>query len=339
MSNAGFIIGSKNTKYGLTLNSKTKKPQAKTKSLGPARPLAAFADPDDDEEQEQDHRGAAELRRQQDAYRVDKKVQAAHAAAIAEDPTIFDYDGVYDSLKEGDKVKLQVQEEKEVRQSKYIGGLITKKKTRDVEQNIIYEKNLLKERKKEDHLYGDKERFVTSAYKKKLEEEARWTAEEKLRLLKEEEEEVTKRKDLSHFYSNLLKTNAAYGNPASADKEDAAASKAASKPTARADDKAADKDAVTSSRADVASNGEESEDRAAEPTSPSPTSGELDPAAELPRPTTIPVGPVLTGVETRISAASTAEKPNPEQAKRSREETVQSARERYLARKRQAKGA
>lgn len=335
MSNAGFIIGSKNTKYGLTLNSKTRKPQAKTKSLGPARPLAAFADADDDEEQEQDHRGAAELRRQQDAYRIDKKVQAAHAAAIAEDPNIFDYDGVYDSLKEGDKVKLQVQEEKEVRQSKYIGGLIAKKKTRDIEQNIIYEKNLLKERKKEDHLYGDKEKFVTSAYRKKLEEEARWTAEEKLRLLKEEEEEVTKRKDLSHFYSNLLKTNAAYGNLASADKEVGAASKAAPKPTART----ADKQAVTTSRGDVISNGEESEDRAAEPTSPSPMSGELEHPAELPRPMTITSGPALTGVETRISAVSSPEKPKPEQAKRSREETVQSARERYLARKRQAKGA
>ena len=31
----------------------------------------------------------------------------------------------------------------------------------------------------QDHLYGDKERFVTAAYRKKLEEDAQWLAQEK----------------------------------------------------------------------------------------------------------------------------------------------------------------
>ena len=39
-------------------------------------------------------------------------------------------------------------------------------------------------------MYGDKEKFVTSAYKKKLQEDAQWLAEEKLREEREKEEEV-----------------------------------------------------------------------------------------------------------------------------------------------------
>lgn len=41
------------------------------------------------------------------------------------------------------------------------------------------ERQLAKERAAEDHLYGDKERFVTSAYRKKLAEDAKWLEEEK----------------------------------------------------------------------------------------------------------------------------------------------------------------
>lgn len=39
----------------------------------------------------------------------------------------------------------------------------------------------LKERQVEDHLFGDKEKFVTSAYKKKLQEQQLWQAEQKIR--------------------------------------------------------------------------------------------------------------------------------------------------------------
>jgi coiled-coil domain-containing protein 55 len=39
----------------------------------------------------------------------------------------------------------------------------------------------LKERKKEDHMFENKEVFVTSAYRKKLEEEAMWKKEQRIR--------------------------------------------------------------------------------------------------------------------------------------------------------------
>lgn len=60
---------------------------------------------------------------------------------------------------------------------------------------MIYERQLLKDRKKEDHLYGDKDRFVTAAYKKKLQEDAQWLEEEKMREALEEQNDVRINRD------------------------------------------------------------------------------------------------------------------------------------------------
>ena len=67
---------------------------------------------------------------------------------------------------------------------------MAKAKEREKEQDILYERKLSKEREKEDHLYGDKDKFVTRAYKEKLAEEAKWLAEEKRLEAKEEANDV-----------------------------------------------------------------------------------------------------------------------------------------------------
>ncbi len=63
-----------------------------------------------------------------------------HAAALAEDPSVFAYDEVYDSLKESEKPKREAQKE---RKSKYIEGLLDKAKERNREQDIIYERQYI----------------------------------------------------------------------------------------------------------------------------------------------------------------------------------------------------
>lgn len=65
-----------------------------------------------------------------------------------------------------------------------------KAEQRQREHEIIYEKKLAKERSKDDHLYADKDKFVTSAYKKKLAEQAKWMEEERMRQFREEKEDV-----------------------------------------------------------------------------------------------------------------------------------------------------
>lgn len=69
----------------------------------------------------------------------------------------------------------------------------------------------MKEREKEDHLYGDKDKFITAAYRKKLEEDRKWLEEEKIADAREAADDVTKKGDLSGFYHNLLSRNEAAG--------------------------------------------------------------------------------------------------------------------------------
>lgn len=76
-------------------------------------------------------------------------------------------------------------------QSKYIGKLLEKAKEREREHDIIYERKIAKERSKDDHLFADKDKFVTGAYKRKLAEQAKWQEEERLRQLREERDDVS----------------------------------------------------------------------------------------------------------------------------------------------------
>ena len=49
-------------------------------------------------------------------------------------------------------------------------------------------------------MFGDKDRFVTAAYKRKLEEDKKWLAEEKLREEMEAREDVVKKGHMGDFY-------------------------------------------------------------------------------------------------------------------------------------------
>ena len=66
---------------------------------------------------------------------------------------------------------------------------------------------LAKERSAEDHLFGDKEKFVTAAYKKKLEEEKQWLAEEKVREAQEQKNDVVKKGHMGDFYRYIVCMN------------------------------------------------------------------------------------------------------------------------------------
>ena len=135
-----------------------------------------------------------------------------HKQALEADSAIFDYDGHFDGFQDSRKQKLKAADDERInRKSRYIESLIAKQKEREREQDIIYERRLLKEREKEDHLYGDKDKFVTAAYRKKLEEDRKWLEEEKIADAREAADDVTKKGDLSGFYHNLLSRNEAAG--------------------------------------------------------------------------------------------------------------------------------
>lgn len=135
-----------------------------------------------------------------------------HAAALAEDASVFDYDSHFDSIQASRSEPKR--QEKMARESRYIASLLEKAEERKREQNVQYERQLAKERAAEDHLYGDKEKFVTAAYKKKLEEEAKWKAEQKSKEEEEERNAVEKRGHMGDFYRNILRNNVAFGTAA-----------------------------------------------------------------------------------------------------------------------------
>ncbi|PIM99096.1 hypothetical protein CDL12_28409 [Handroanthus impetiginosus] len=193
-------------KYGLQLRVQ---PQQKKQPTKPPLPTPlGFNNDDVDDTVERD------IMRQAYKNKTHKDIEEQHKKALEEDPSVFDYDGVYEEMKE--KQVRPVEQELKDRKPRYIQALMEKAKQREREHEITYERKVAKERSKDDHLYADKDKFVTSAYKKKLAEQAKWLEEERRREMREEKDDVTKKTDLSDFYFNLAK-NVAFGAGKEAD--------------------------------------------------------------------------------------------------------------------------
>jgi coiled-coil domain-containing protein 55 len=122
-----------------------------------------------------------------------------HAETAEElDANIYDYDAVYDSLKPQKKI---TQEDKE-RKPKYMSNLLAAAAVRKRDATIAEEKKLARDREAEGDEFADKEKFVTSAYKKQQEENRRLEAEEKIR--EEQEQKKNKGTGMTSFYKNML---------------------------------------------------------------------------------------------------------------------------------------
>ncbi|XP_057425326.1 uncharacterized protein LOC130718710 [Lotus japonicus] len=187
------------SKYGLNLR------PAKQKQKPPRPPLATPFGFNDDDEDDVEREIALQAAKKKSL----KEVEEQQRKALEEDPSVFDYDGVYDKMKE--KVAKPLIQDREERKPKYIQNLIKKAKEREQYREIVYEKKIAMERDKDDHLYADKDKYVTEAYRRKLAERERQMELERIRELQEERDDVTKKKDfLLDFYSNLDK-NVAYG--------------------------------------------------------------------------------------------------------------------------------
>ena len=245
-----------------------------------------------------------------------------HAAALAEDPTLFEYDAHVESNDASRRAKLAAADAERVeRKSRYVETLMAKQRERAREEAVVYERRLLKERQKEDHLYADKEKFVTASYRAKLEADAKWLAEDKARDDAEAAEDVTKRGDLSDFHRNLMTRNASAGADAGIGaggrKAPEPASETAEQIAAREAKEAAEEKGRRLRAAAEASRARESREPNARPNSESAS---------------LPIG---AGLETRerpkVDPAVAAAK-----AKEAAAEKAAAAKRRYLERKRKA---
>ena len=215
-ASAAPVVGQRGVKYGLQLppsaakrnaGSGVRRPQPQ--QLRPA--LQAFAQDDDDSDDDGDGNGGIGKQiasYQRHAHSAENNEQA-YRQALREDPTVFEYDAVYDSLREGREAGKR--KEKLERGSRYIADLKAKAVERQREQDAAFDRQKLREIHREDHLYGDKEKFVTGAYRKKLEEERKWIESEQRKEEEERKNDVKKRGNLNAFYANLLTNNVAFG--------------------------------------------------------------------------------------------------------------------------------
>ncbi|KAJ7709872.1 coiled-coil domain-containing protein 55-domain containing protein, partial [Mycena rosella] len=120
------------------------------------------------------------------------------------DQTVYEYDEVWDKMQES---KLRQKEAKEVaskdRKPKYIHGLLASASTRRLDYLRAEEKMMQHEREAEGEEFADKESFVTQAYKDQMAEVRAAEEEEKKRdeLLKKQGGGSS---GLAHFYRKLL---------------------------------------------------------------------------------------------------------------------------------------
>ncbi|XP_075156528.1 uncharacterized protein LOC142229834 [Haematobia irritans] len=122
--------------------------------------------------------------------------------ALAEDPTVFQYDELYDDMENKREEEKKVKSN-EPKKPKYITKLLETAERRKLENELRVERQVQKEREAEGEEFKDKEAFVTSSYRKKLEEMRKLEEQNKRDDYLEAIGDVRKQKDLDGFYRHL----------------------------------------------------------------------------------------------------------------------------------------
>lgn len=186
-----------------------------------------FNEADDSEEEE-----LADLRKRKSRAALttsisssDQFVSKLHEEALNEDPNVFDYDVAIETETANSKNshrnnrffsamsnKPEKVVEEESKGPKYMHNILAKAEERKIESELIKLRNMKRQAgSKADGENGEEEVFVTSAYRQRLQELEEKEKELKERQKNEEDGDVTKRKDMSGFYYNLMKRNVSFG--------------------------------------------------------------------------------------------------------------------------------
>ncbi|KAL3903083.1 MAG: hypothetical protein SGPRY_011817 [Prymnesium sp.] len=87
-----------------------------------------------------------------------------------------EYDSVYDSMQAH---RTSAPARGLDRAPRYVGAILEAAKRREIENERLYERKMAKEAEAEAGLYGEKEKFLTSAYRRKLDARREYEEEEK----------------------------------------------------------------------------------------------------------------------------------------------------------------
>jgi len=119
------------------------------------------------------------------------------------DPTIYDYDSVYDSL-HAPPPSSTISTLDAEKKPKYMGNLLAAAETRKRDQLRAKEKMLAKEREAEGDEFADKEKFVTAAYKRQQAEMRKAEEEEAEREREADERRRREGGGMKALYKNIL---------------------------------------------------------------------------------------------------------------------------------------
>ena len=201
MSNLSITRGGN---FGLKLAAKPKKTKRKLSN-------AFGVDAEDDGDKEDKNLKIVTYRERvnedirQKSVIATRKVGALQARAETEGEAIYDYDSFVTKKQEKKNIYRHNNCDKESTHggtAQYITGLMTASKAREKEKERVLDRKLIKEREEEKHLYGDLPKFVTSAYKAKLEEDKRFDEAEEAKAAEEERRE--KRQSMDIFFRNMI---------------------------------------------------------------------------------------------------------------------------------------
>ncbi|KAF7395727.1 hypothetical protein HZH68_009777 [Vespula germanica] len=172
------------------------------KQLSAPKAINVFGDEDTSDEDDGTDWVRKALKAESEKNKMKKQTKLSVQKALKEDPTIYQYDEVYDNIGAKNQVKtIKVQEKK----PRYIQNFLKAAERRKKEQEHRIERMVQKEREAEGMMYADKESFVTSAYRAKLEEFKKMEEEEAKMNRLESIGDVTKQQDMSGFYRHLYK--------------------------------------------------------------------------------------------------------------------------------------
>ncbi|KAF7393325.1 hypothetical protein HZH66_009158 [Vespula vulgaris] len=172
------------------------------KQLSAPKAINVFGDEDTSDEDDGTDWVRKALKAESEKNKMRKQTKLSMQKALKEDPTIYQYDEVYDNIGAKNQVKtIKVQEKK----PRYIQNFLKAAERRKKEQEHRIERMVQKEREAEGMMYADKESFVTSAYRAKLEEFKKMEEEEAKMNRLESIGDVTKQQDMSGFYRHLYK--------------------------------------------------------------------------------------------------------------------------------------
>ncbi|KAA3677580.1 coiled-coil domain-containing protein 55 [Paragonimus westermani] len=126
--------------------------------------------------------------------------KADYEKALEEDPSVFQYDEIYDTIRDEKNIQLGLMQQGTKQQPKYVDRLIRTANERKLERELCSERKAQKEIEAESDLYGDKEAFVTSAYKDKLSQLRELIVQREEEHRREKLMDVTTQDGLGGFY-------------------------------------------------------------------------------------------------------------------------------------------